>query len=97
MRKIILAVLLSVALGACDNSDKTISVVCGNYNVDMTISEDGSHLSALIHGKTFDFMLSQSASGAKYDGVVNDNDVTFWNKGDTWTMFVNEDMVFECK
>lgn len=97
MKKIIIPALLSVALGACDQADTGTVLTCGNYNVAMQISEDGTHLGATINGRTFDFILAQSASGAKYDGVINDNDVTFWNKGDAWTMFVNEDMIFECK
>lgn len=97
MKKIILPVLLSIALCACESSDNGISVMCGNYNINMKISEDGSSLSALINSKPFEFILSQSASGAKYDASVNGNDVTLWNKGETWTMFVNEDMIFECK
>lgn len=97
MKKIILPMLFSVVLCGCDSADKGISVVCGNYNVNIQLSDDGAHLSALINNKPFDFILGQSASGAKYDGVVNGNDVVLWNKGETWTMFVNEDIVFECK
>ncbi len=97
MKKIILPILLSVALCGCGDSDQGISVVCGNYDVNIKLGSDGTHLSALINNKPFDFILGTSASGAKYDGIVNGNNVSLWNKGESWTMFVNEDIVFECK
>ena len=97
MKKLILFALLSVVVCGCDAEKTGVSVRCGNYNVHMDIAEDGTSLRALIDGKPFDFILTKSASGAKFAGLVNSNDVTFWNKGDIWTMFINEDIVFECK
>lgn len=97
MKKIVLFLFMSVVLCGCGDSDHGISVVCGNYDVNIKLGSDGTHLSALINNKPFDFILGISASGAKYNGIVNGNTVSLWNKGESWTMFVNEDIVFECK
>ena len=97
MKKIVLVLFMFVVLCGCGDSDQGISVVCGNYDVNIKLGSDGTHLSVLINNKHFDFMQGVSASGAKYDGIVNGNNVSLWNKGESWTMFVNEDIVFECK
>ena len=63
----------------------------------MTFSEDGGVMHAVISGDVVDLKLTQSASGAKYAGVLNDTDVALWGKGDAWAMFVGDDeIMIEC-
>ena len=52
---------------------------------------------AIISGDAVDLALTQSASGAKYAGVLNDTNVVLWGKGDAWTMFLGPDeTIIEC-
>ena len=98
MRKVLIAITASLALCACDKkTDSDISTrQCGGYQVEMTFNDQGDAMHAIINGDEMDLTLSVSASGAKYDGVLNDTNVTLWQKGDEWTMILDDDMVIEC-
>ena len=100
MKTILCLFTICGILVACDNSTKINSkpvYICGNYELEMTISEDGNTMHAIISGDAADLTLTQSASGAKYTGTINDTTVVMWGKGDTWTMFVGpEETMIEC-
>lgn len=95
MKKIMLSCLMAMALVACEKNDDVI--VCGDYNVSMTFTEDGEKMNAVINGDEVELTRAISASGARYVGVVNDTEVTLWGKGNDWTMFVNEEEPIFCK
>ena len=100
MKRILSALVLCGLLSACDDASDVPTVpsyVCGNYTLEMTFSEDGGVMHAVISGDAVDLKLTQSASGAKYVGVLNDTDVVLWGKGDAWAMFVGDDeIMIEC-
>ncbi len=96
MKKLMIPVGLVLALMfACDKSKSAMT--CGDYTIKMSFSDQGSQMSAIINGISTDFVLVESASGAKYDGVFQGQEISLWGKGDTWTMFVDQNIVIECK
>ena len=96
MKKIILSALILATFFACEKL-KT-SAICGDYQVNMKFVDDGDKILMRINGESVILNLVQSASGAKYDGVMKNNDVlTMWNKGDGWTMFINDGQPIMCK
>ncbi len=98
MKKIFLPGFMLIALAACGDGKDADKVVrqCGDYVVEMDFSDDGETLGAVINGDAVTLGRVVAASGAKYDGVVNDTPVTRWSKGDAWTMILDGDMVIEC-
>lgn len=97
MKKIIF-VMLAVMAAACEtHDDSAMRRQCGAYSVGMEFCDDGDTLRADINGDTVDLHHTVAASGARYDGVLNDTAVTLWGKGDTWTLFLGQDEAFECK
>lgn len=100
MKKSIIFMLVLGCLTACDGNE-TVSqknaYSCGNYNVEMEFSDDGAIMHAIISGDAVDLALTQSASGAKYSGFLNDTNVVLWGKGNAWTMFLGPDeTIIEC-
>lgn len=100
MKKSVFLMLALGCLSACDDTESVIqknAYLCGNYDVEMTFSDDGATMHAIISGDAVDLALTQSASGAKYAGVLNDTNVVLWGKGDAWTMFLGPDeTIIEC-
>ncbi len=98
MKKILLPVLCVAMLGACDkkSDDAVIVRQCGDYAVEIKFADDGQKMNAVINGDAVELVNVVAASGAKYDGVLNDTAVTLWGKGADWTMILDEDMVIEC-
>ncbi len=88
MKKLILFGVLVLTLSACKHEENTM--VCGNYDVDIEMSESGDSITAVINGDEMTLDLAISASGARYVGELNDTIVTLWNKGSDWTMFLND-------
>ncbi len=95
MKKLTLCGLILLSLAACDNNKNTMT--CGKYEVGITMSEDGASITAVINGDEMTLNQAISASGARYVGELNDTTVTLWNKGENWTMYLNEDEMIECK
>lgn len=95
MKKITLCGIMLLALAACEGDKNTMT--CGNYEVGITMSEDGTYITAVINGDEMILNQAISASGARYVGELNDTVVTLWNKGEDWTMYLNEDESIECK
>lgn len=97
MKKIFLPVLCAAAMCACDKKDNRVIVRhCDGYEVQMTFSEGGDTMDADINGDKLTLQRAVAASGAKYDGVLNDTSVILWGKGDDWLMILDDDMVIEC-
>ena len=100
MKKSVFLMLTLGCLSACDDTESVMqknTYLCGNYDVEMTFSDDGAIMHAIISGDAVDLALTQSASGAKYAGVLNDTNVVLWGKGDMWTLFVGPDeTIIEC-
>lgn len=86
------------AIAACDgNGGGTDGAVlhCGEY--DVAISDmDIDKISASINGDAIELTHVVAASGARYDGSVNDTGVTLWQKGENWLLILDDDMVIEC-
>lgn len=94
MKKIFLCGATLLALTAC--SEKKDVFICGDYEVELKLSENGESLNATINGDEMVLNLAISASGARYVGELNDTIVTLWNKGADWTMFLNDGAPISC-
>ena len=94
MKKVMLSGAALLGLTAC--SEKKDVIVCGDYEVEMTLSEDGEMLDAVINGDEMTLNLAISAFGARYVGELNETIVTLWNKGSDWTMFLNDGAPIMC-
>lgn len=98
MKKVFLFSVVCASLAACDGEKKSDVIVqqCGDYTVEITLDETGDKINAVLNGDAVELANVVSASGAKFDGVLNDTAVTLWNKGETWIMILDDDMVVEC-
>lgn len=98
MKKILLVLIICMSVAACDRSDKNSNITrqCGDYAVQMTFDASGEKMTAVINGDTVELINEVSASGAKYDGMLNDTQVTLWGKGADWVMILDDDTVIEC-
>ncbi len=94
MKKLFLFAGLLFALAACN--DKPSLMTCGGYEVDIAMSDDGDEITAVINGDEMVLTRAISASGVRYVGELNDTIVTLWNKGDDWTLYLNDDEMLEC-
>lgn len=94
MKKLMLVGVLCTVLTACGKNESTL--VCGGYDVNISLSDDGETLTALINGDEMTLTHAISASGARYVGELNDTIVTLWNQGTDWTMFLNDGAPIEC-
>ena len=97
MKKFLICLMVVFIVSACNRSDETPIVHCGGYDVQMTIADDGNTMHANINGDELDLLLVPSASGAKYSGVLNDIVVVLWNKGNTWTMLLDDEEIIDCQ
>jgi len=98
MIRIFSLMFIGLALASCGN-DATTDVImqqCGDYTVEIKTSPDGDKIDAVLNGDSAVLVNTVAASGAKFDGVINDTAVTLWNKGDNWTLIMDDDMVIEC-
>lgn len=95
MKKLFLIFGILCAVAGCDKQDDV--VICGPYEVQMTYSENGDTLHAVLNGDGVDLTNAVSASGARFDGVLNDINITLWSKGNDWTLFLGDDESYECK
>lgn len=96
MKKLILPVLILAGVFACEKMNN--SMRCGEYDISLKFRDDADEIWVNINNETIILNLVQSASGAKYDGVMkNGNVLTLWAKGDDWTMFINDGQPVYCK
>lgn len=98
MKKIFVLAIACATLAACDADKKSDVIVqqCGDYAVEITVSENGDKINAVLNGDAVELTNSVSASGAKFDGVLNDTAVTLWNQGESWIMILDDDAIDEC-
>ncbi len=97
MKKFLIGMFVLAALGACDRAaDDVLVRQCGGYRVEMTFADDGDTMNANINGDDMTLERVVSASGARYQGVLNDITVTLWGRGDEWSMFLNDEESFVC-
>lgn len=94
MKKFFIPILLSATLGACGDADSRI--ICGEYDVALSVSDDGEILTAVINDSETTLTHAISASGARYVGELNGVAITLWNQGTDWTMFLNDGAPIEC-
>lgn len=98
MKKLFLIFGLCAVVAACEKQDDNrVARSCGEYNVEMTFSQDGETMSAVINGDNLEMERAISASGARYVGILNDTTVTLWGKGEDWTMFLNDEEPIFCE
>lgn len=98
MRKLLVLFAVLVGVCACDRSDTSHITVCGDYEVTMEFSDDEHDtMRAVLNGDAVDLTRVVAASGAKYQGVLNDIVVVLWNKGDDWTLMLDEDTIIDCE
>ena len=99
MKKYLFLLFGIMILCGCDGKSDDSNVVvrqCSEYNVEMSFSDEGESMHAVINGDAVDMTIAISASGARYVGVLNDTDVTLWGQGDNWIMFLNDEAPIEC-
>lgn len=98
MKKILLFACVCMSLAACGKEEKSdvIAQQCGDYAVEISVSENGDKINAVLNGDAVELTNSVSASGAKYDGVLNDTAVSLWNQGEAWIMILDDGAAIEC-
>lgn len=97
MRKIFICLVCAFAMTACDHDGGTVHRKCGGYDVDMHFSDNGDTMLANINGDELELSNVVSASGAKYAGILNDTIVVLWNKGENWTLVLDDETIIECE
>ena len=96
MKKFLILVVCAGLLVACGHNDGIKHQKCGGYDVDMQFSDDGDTMRANINGDELELSHVVSASGAKFAGILNDTIVVLWNKGENWTLILDDDTIIEC-
>lgn len=97
MKKLMIVMAVLGLVGCSSSDDADVVRQCGAYTVEMEFSDDGSSLHATINGDGVDLTNVVAASGAKYDGVLNQVPVTLWSKGDSWIMILEDEEIIDCK
>lgn len=95
MKKICLVFIGLLVLAGCEKKDNIY--VCDKYTVEITQSVDGDTLTADINGDVVEMKIAPSADGARYVANLNDTEITLWNRGRDWTLFVGDDEPITCK
>ena len=95
MKKISTILFLCTAffMAACEKSENGMK--CGDYDVSISINDDV--LDVIINGDEVVLNQTISASGARYEGNLNDTVVVLWSKGSDWTLYLNDGEPIECK
>ncbi len=93
MKKFAFIFLAALALTSCDKSEKLMK--CGDYEISKTLQ--GDMLTIVINGDEVVLKQTAAASGARYAGILNDTNVVLWNKGNHWTLFLNDEQPIDCK
>lgn len=101
MKRVLIGLVAALSVAACDKPKESNAIIrtCGDYDVEITLSDTGDTINATINGDVATLNHAISASGARYVGVLNDTDVTLWNKGEDWTLFLGDDdtaVAIEC-
>lgn len=97
---IMLGILASGLTAGCGEktppTPKKIALKCGNYDVAIEMV-DKDTLKTAINGEKIEMFRAISASGAKYDGRGAATSVSLWNKGEKWSLLLNNGRPIECK
>ena len=96
MKKLLFAIVFAMPLVACHQNDGIERQKCGGYDVEMRFSEGGETMMANINGDELELSNVVSASGAKFAGILNDTIVVLWNKGENWTLILDDDTIIDC-
>ena len=96
MKKFLFMLVCLVALVSCGHDDGVVHKKCGGYDVEMRISESGDTMVANINGDELELSNVVAASGAKFAGILNDTIVVLWNKGENWTLVLDDDTIIDC-
>lgn len=97
MRKLLFGFVALAAIAACDRADVDAGITCGAYDVTVAFDDaNADTLHAVLNGDAVDLVRAVAASGAKYQGVLNDTTVVLWEKGENWTLMLDEDTIIEC-
>ena len=96
MKKSLFIIFCAFALVACGHDDGNVHQRCGGYDVDMQFSDNGDTMRANINGDELELSNVVSASGAKYAGILNDTIVVLWNKGENWTLIMDDETIIDC-
>ena len=97
MKKIFMLCGVLGALAACDKDAAEPVLTCGDYEVSVDFDKSVvDNLHVVINSDAVELGLVESASGAKYQGVLNDTTVVLWQKGEDWTLMLDEDIIIEC-
>ena len=96
MKKLIFMVFCALVLVACGKDDGIVHQKCGGYDIEMRFSDTGDTMTANINGDELELSSVVSASGAKFAGILNDTIVVLWNKGENWTLMLDDDTIIEC-
>lgn len=95
MKLILPLCILTAFLFGCEKQN-TIKIDCGGNNVEINMSADGEKLATLINGDKLEFNIAISASGARYVAQHSGKEITLWNKGDDWTLYLDAEPPIMC-
>ncbi len=96
MKKLVFLFVCGVMMAACGHDDGIEHQKCGGYDVEMRFSDNGDTMQANINGDELELSNVVAASGAKFAGILNDTIVVLWNKGENWTLILDDDTIIEC-
>ena len=96
MKKFLFLLVCGVLVAACGHDDGIEHQRCGGYDVEMRFSDNGDTMTANINGDELELSNVVSASGAKFAGILNDTIVVLWNKGENWTLVLDDDTIIDC-
>lgn len=90
---------MAASVAACERHDTSTETTwkCGEWDVEIATTDSGEQLFAKVNGDAVTLNIAVSASGARYVGELNDAEITLWNKGETWTMFIDDSNAMPCE
>lgn len=94
MKRILFSLMAAFVLVGCSESDNVMK--CGAYDVQVEVQGE-DNLKAVLNGDEVMLKQTVSASGARYEGILNDTSVVLWNKGHDWTLILHDEEPVECK
>lgn len=95
MKKIIILFFVIPLIISCERH-KTVQ--CGDLKVEFVDDfKDIDKIKVNVNDKIVDLEITKSASGSKYTGFLDKNQIDLWGKGTDWVIILNDDKVIECK
>ena len=96
MKKFLFLLICAFLVTACNQDNDVTHQKCGGYDIEMHFSENGETMTANINGDELELSNVVSASGARYAGILNDTIVVLWNKGENWTLVLDDETIIDC-